>query len=225
MTESAITQNPAKRGRPPSIDPSALAQVALRLFERRGFEAVTMREVAAAAGVSQRTLFRLFPTKSDLVWEGLHDIRAFMTVQAASLRSATRSPSELLYAIAEPSLLPMERAASARALRRRLRLIAQAPALLDHPALREIEAVFASLFPPETAHPSLVARSLVAMAFAAMFWWAEQESSITAREALRAALQGVAPARGRGGTAGKAPQKRVTPGRKSSAAAPRHRSR
>lgn len=194
MTESAIKRTTGRRGRPPTVESSELARVALRLFERRGFEAVTMKEIAAAAAVSQRTLFRLFPTKSDLVWGGLHEIRAFIEAQATALRGSGRSPPELLYAIAEPYLRPMEDPSTATLARQRLLLIAQAPALLNHPELREIEALFASLFPPEVAQPSLVARSLVAMAFAAVFWWAEQESPVTALEALRVALQGVASA-------------------------------
>lgn len=191
MATSATIQSTAKRGRPPSVEPSQLARVALRLFERRGFDAVTMKEIAEAAGVSQRTLFRFFPTKSELVWEGLHEVRELVAGQAEALRGSGRSPAELVLAIAEPYLRPMEASANTRLLRRRLRLIAQAPALLDHPALREIEAVFASLFAPETAHPSLVARSVVAMGFAALFWWAEQDHGVTALEALGTAFRGV----------------------------------
>jgi AcrR family transcriptional regulator len=45
-----------------------IARVAMKLFAKRGFDAVTVAEVADAAGVSEKTVFNYFPAKEDLVF-------------------------------------------------------------------------------------------------------------------------------------------------------------
>ena len=47
----------------------AISDVATRLFEARGFEAVTVAEIAAAANVSAKTVFNYFPAKEDLFFD------------------------------------------------------------------------------------------------------------------------------------------------------------
>ncbi|MDA2803506.1 TetR/AcrR family transcriptional regulator [Nocardiopsis suaedae] len=60
----------------------AVVAAAVRLFERRGYDATTMGDVAEEAGLSRRSLFRRFGTKEDILFaehEDLHEtVRRFL---------------------------------------------------------------------------------------------------------------------------------------------------
>ncbi|MGW2173366.1 TetR family transcriptional regulator [Streptomyces sp. NPDC001705] len=59
--------SPGRREQNKQKTRKAIEEAAARLFEERGFAATTIRDVAQAAGVGERTLFRYFPTKESLV--------------------------------------------------------------------------------------------------------------------------------------------------------------
>lgn len=183
---------PRKRGRPPEADRSYVSRVALRLFERRGFEQVTMEEIAEAASVSRRTLFRLFPSKADLVWDGLDEVRLTLQARAAEPVASAPGLDALLHELLTASLGQLRAPALARLARRRLALIARSPALLGHHTLQELQEVITALVArssgPGDAPPALVARTLVAVGFGAVLWWAEEGASLGPEAALRAAL-------------------------------------
>jgi AcrR family transcriptional regulator len=64
-----------------------IADRAMQLFAQRGFDHVTVAEVAALAGVSEKTVYNYFPTKEDLFYDEV-------PAREAALVSAVRNRGE-----------------------------------------------------------------------------------------------------------------------------------
>lgn len=67
-------QEPGRREQNKRRTHEALAVAAARLFKENGFEATTVRDIASAAGVGERTFFRYFPTKESLLLQQIRDL-------------------------------------------------------------------------------------------------------------------------------------------------------
>ncbi len=56
-----------------------LQRAALELFRDRGYERTTAAEIAARAGVTERTFFRYFADKREVLFDGAEKLRAALT--------------------------------------------------------------------------------------------------------------------------------------------------
>ena len=68
LTGKAVDEAGSRRGRPPGTSRRELELIALRLFTDQGFDSTTIEQIAAEAGVSKRTFFRYFSSKSGVLW-------------------------------------------------------------------------------------------------------------------------------------------------------------
>jgi AcrR family transcriptional regulator len=109
-----------------------IAETARDLFAKRGFEAVTVAEVARAADVSEKTVFNYFPTKEDLFYSRLE---AFEDELLTAIRE--RAPGETVlgafrrFVLDPGGVFAMQSGGDAtERLRTITRVITQSPALL-----------------------------------------------------------------------------------------------
>jgi AcrR family transcriptional regulator len=86
-----------RRARKKAQTRTLVRETAQRLFAERGFEAVTIADVAAAADVAVQTVFNHFPTKEDLFFDG-HTPWVDGAADAVRSRPAGTAPLDALHA-------------------------------------------------------------------------------------------------------------------------------
>jgi AcrR family transcriptional regulator len=74
-----------------------VAWIAIRLFLERGYDAVSVDQIAEAAGMSQRTFFRYFPTKEEVLRRYGRSLRGSL-VHALQARPEDEGPVAALRA-------------------------------------------------------------------------------------------------------------------------------
>jgi AcrR family transcriptional regulator len=110
----------------------AISEAAHRLFARRGFDAVTVADVAREADVSEGTVFNYFPTKEDLFYGQMETFEAELV---AAVRD--RGPGQSALAAFRDFVVERGRGLSAP---ERADVIEQAARLIDaSPALQARE--------------------------------------------------------------------------------------
>jgi AcrR family transcriptional regulator len=75
---------PGLRARKKERTRRLIADTAQALFRERGFDRVTVAEVATAADVSEGTVFNYFPSKEDLFWSGMEVFEARLVEEVAA---------------------------------------------------------------------------------------------------------------------------------------------
>lgn len=146
----------------------ALADAALELFTKNGFQATTVEEIAAAVEVSPRTFFRYFATKEEVLF-GKDTEREEALAEFLGSRPAGEAPLDRLRA----SLLgyAAEFEHDREQLLRRAQVMVGTPSLraaaLAHEGAKEV-AVTAALLAADPDADEAEVRLVVAVTFAAI---------------------------------------------------------
>jgi AcrR family transcriptional regulator len=131
MSTEAALEPPGLRERKKGRTRELIADTAMRLFVERGFDEVSVAEIAEAAEVDAKTVYNHFPTKPDLVYQRLE---AFEKGLLTAVRE--RKPGESIlsaftrFALAVQGLLGDP--AASRQLKQVSRLIDESPTLVAH---------------------------------------------------------------------------------------------
>ena len=177
-----------------------LQNAALELFEERGFDRVTVEDIAAAAGVSHMTFFRHFGSKDRVLLDDPFDPMIAMAVAATDpqLPAIERVAAGFLAVL--PSIDPADDAA----VRRRLRIAVGNPALEGGMAANtratQDAIVATGATPSERRDLKIAAAGCLGALMVALLDWAVDDADSTLADAVGAALRLMAPPVTAGGT-------------------------
>ena len=125
-----------------------ISRAAMKLFTKRGFDAVTVAEVAAAAGVSEKTVFNYFPAKEDLAFpegeqplarlvEAIRSLPAGVSIVVPFREATHRFLDEVAYGDVDQIVARPRLVLQSEALRRRLFRWWEAESTLLAPVIAE----------------------------------------------------------------------------------------
>ena len=175
---------PRRAGRPPATSRSEIEHVALDLFARHGFDATTVEDVAAAAGIGRRTVFRYYASKNDIPWGAFDDQLDRMRATFARLPPDLPVMTAVRLAVLEFNRIDPD---EERWHRSRLQLILQTPALQAHSTLRyaawrQVVADYAATrlgLPPDGLVPQTIGHASLGVALAAYERWLRGDGVLT----------------------------------------------
>ncbi len=187
---------PALQQRKHDLVRDAIWDAAMDLFASRGFDATTVDEIARAAGVSRRSLFRYFSSKRDLMAQGVVSY-AHSLAQAIDACPPGCPPAEAM----RKTVFQVARQSAAHARTRQImRIAAQCPAAREAQLARiaELQDLVAAAFarrpgmrPGDALAPRLLAAmtlSILGVIFGTWFDRGEEDIS-TAAQRVFASLE------------------------------------
>jgi AcrR family transcriptional regulator len=173
----------------------ALVDAATELFERKGYEATTVADIAAAAEIGTRTFFSYFPTKEDVLFPET-DHRLRVAAEAIAGRAPDEEPAEvLLRALRRANAESGDMTGPLAALR--IRLTMEIPAVrgralqVQWETQREIARHLAAAYPDELDEVSAAALvgAFVGAVTGALTVLVEDPARRTDPDALRESMQ------------------------------------
>ncbi len=187
---AATTTRPGRR---PATTKDELSRIGLQLFTERGFDATTVDDIVATAGIGRRTFFRYFDSKNDLPWGDFDLQLRKMREYLDTLPDDMPLMQALSVAVVEFNRLPPEEVPHHR---KRMRLLLTVPTLVAHSTLRyqawrDVVAEYASRrlgVPPDGLAPSTISQVLLGVALAAYEQWLRDDDADLS-ELLAEALQ------------------------------------
>lgn len=102
-------QPPSLRDRKRAAAKAHVADVAIRLFAERGYAAVSVAEICAAADVAPRSFFRYFPAKEDVLLEPMRELADRFQASIASAPAGMSDAEALERGLREQAELMLAR--------------------------------------------------------------------------------------------------------------------
>ncbi|MDO9407998.1 TetR/AcrR family transcriptional regulator [Patulibacter sp.] len=100
LHEQGVRPDEGLRERKKRLTRQQISDTATWMFVARGFDEVRVAEIAAEAGVSEKTVFNYFPTKESLVFDRTDDLVAGIRA-ALTERGPDESPTQAMVAFIE----------------------------------------------------------------------------------------------------------------------------
>ncbi|GGA60829.1 mycofactocin system transcriptional regulator [Pseudoclavibacter endophyticus] len=171
-----------RTGRAKATTAAELERIGLDLFVARGFDAVTVDDIASAAGIGRRTFFRYYASKNDLPWGDFDGLLRGMRENLDAIPEDVPLAAALRQAIIDFNAFPASDMAHHR---RRMRVLLESQTLVAHSALRyadwrRVVSDFSAsrlALHPDHVLPNVIGRVCLAISLASYEQWLHDEKA------------------------------------------------